>query len=136
MSSLNGEIILMVVFSSLLPSVYKDLQPENISIELFKYQKMILFLIIILVVSPTVFCRTSEMLKVFEENCEVSVHFMHLCYFFDYNNVCFPWKLDNCNILHYSANEPNCIVINCPVSYSDFKKLQILQNEKNAQYLE
>jgi len=78
---------------------------------------MIFLILLLLTLSPTVFSRTSEMLQVYEENCEVSVHFMHLCYFFDYNDdECFPWKLDNCNILHYSANEPNCIVINCPVS--------------------
>jgi len=80
-----------------------------------------LFLLFLLV--PTcVYGDHSENLEIFEHNCEIYVHFMHLCYFFEYTDDCVPWNTDNCKILHYSANEPNCITIECPVSA--YKTLQ------------
>jgi len=106
------------------PIFYYEFELSLLKI-LFKVKrtKMNSRILILFFCLPTIISCYFDNLHVYEKNCDVIVHYMHLCYFFDFSDNCFPWKLNDCKVIHYSANEPNCITINCPVSMKYVAKL-------------
>lgn len=54
-------------------------------------------------------------LSVIDNVCEKYVHYEPMCYFYDFSKDCYPWNVSECNVLFYSAHEPNCITYECSV---------------------
>lgn len=48
--------------------------------------------------------------------CEKYIHYEPMCYFYNFADNCYPWLLDDCELLTYSAHEANCITYECSVT--------------------
>lgn len=71
-------------------------------------------LIFLFLVSASVALKINYF-SVLDKLCEKYIHYEPMCYFYDFSNDCYPWNVADCNILFYSAHEPNCITYECSV---------------------
>lgn len=51
--------------------------------------------------------------KEFEYDCKLEYKYSKRCYFYDFQNNCFPWTLEHCEPVHVKKNEAKCPKYTC-----------------------